>query len=584
MATITLYKDKLNSVSSLINTMVSSVNNLDMQLGALKSTLQGVNSSTYNLDSAVENIRSSSQTEQEKADDLNKLSKEVDNFITVTVNRDQAAKEEINKAKEDFYTKYSYLKPECEKDFIEKVVDTVESAADWCCDHWEVIAAIAAVIVVAVVVCVLLGPEAFVPLVLNIAKGVLQGALLGGALGGAFSAFMGGDIVKGIKEGALAGGALGALGAVGSACGCIIGCESAFGIVSGSIGRLTGGIATAMFDFDIVSMIGYKIDGENNKIYQINKECHSNQIYNFFQRGITAIAAFTGGMSSAMKCFIAGTVIVTETGFARIEDVKPGDIVLSTNTDTMETGCKKVLEKYVRKTRELVHIIVGGKEIVSTPDHPYYVEGRGFVNACQLCIGSPLLDADGKILEVEQIYKEQLGKNEEVKVYNFQVEDWHTYHVGEMEVLVHNAEYETSYGKSSLIELKNTDNFMDSTIEHIFEGNVRRGKAGGYHYECIKDTAGNIVNGTEVLINDLGVYKAQVEVNGIPKSGNGGYSTFFHKEMSPQDVIDSINEAYNNKVFVVGSKNSYIGISNNGLEIEMYINNNGKIISAFPKE
>lgn len=584
MATITLYKDKLNSVSSLINTMVSSVNNLDMQLGALKSTLQGVNSSTYNLDSAVENIRSSSQTEQEKADDLNKLSKEVDNFITVTVNRDQAAKEEINKVKEDFYTKYSYLKPECEKDFIEKVVDTVESAADWCCDHWEVIAAIAAVIVVAVVVCVLLGPEALVPLVLNIAKGVLQGALLGGALGGAFSAFMGGDIVKGIKEGALAGGALGALGAVGSACGCIIGCESAFGIVSGSIGRLTGGIATAMFDFDIVSMIGYKIDGENNKIYQINKECHSNQIYNFFQRGITAIAAFTGGMSSAMKCFIAGTVIVTETGFARIEDVKPGDIVLSTNTDTMETGCKKVLEKYVRKTRELVHIIVGGKEIVSTPDHPYYVEGRGFVNACQLCIGSPLLDADGKILEVEQIYKEQLGKNEEVKVYNFQVEDWHTYHVGEMEVLVHNAEYETSYGKSSLIELKNTDNFMDSTIEHIFEGNVRRGKAGGYHYECIKDTAGNIVNGTEVLINDLGVYKAQVEVNGIPKSGNGGYSTFFSKEMSPQDVIDSINEAYNNKVFVVGSKNSYIGISNNGLEIEMYINNNGKIISAFPKE
>lgn len=584
MATITLYKDKLNSVSSLINTMVSSVNNLDMQLGALKSTLQGVNSSTYNLDSAVENIRSSSQTEQEKADDLNKLSKEVDNFITVTVNRDQAAKEEINKAKEDFYTKYSYLKPECEKDFIEKVVDTIESAADWCCDHWEVIAAIAAVIVVAVVVCVLLGPEALVPLVLNIAKGVLQGALLGGALGGAFSAFMGGDIVKGIKEGALAGGALGALGAVGSACGCIIGCESAFGIVSGSIGRLTGGIATAMFDFDIVSMIGYKIDGENNKIYQINKECHSNQIYNFFQRGITAIAAFTGGMSSAMKCFIAGTVIVTETGFARIEDVKPGDIVLSTNTDTMETGCKKVLEKYVRKTRELVHIIVGGKEIVSTPDHPYYVEGRGFVNACQLCIGSPLLDADGKILEVEQIYKEQLGKNEEVKVYNFQVEDWHTYHVGEMEVLVHNAEYETSYGKSSLIELKNTDNFMDSTIEHIFEGNVRRGKAGGYHYECIKDTAGNIVNGTEVLINDLGVYKAQVEVNGIPKSGNGGYSTFFSKEMSPQDVIDSINEAYNNKVFVVGSKNSYIGISNNGLEIEMYINNNGKIISAFPKE
>ena len=48
-------------------------------------------------------------------------------------------------------------------------------------------------------------------------------------------------------------------------------------------------------------------------------------------------------------------------------------------------------------------------------------------------------------------------------------------------------------------------------------------------------------------------------------------------------MIDSINEAYNNKVFVVGSKNSYIGISNNGLEIEMYINNNGKNNFSFSK-
>ena len=157
---------------------------------------------------------------------------------------------------------------------------------------------------------------------------------------------------------------------------------------------------------------------------------------------MSALAVFTGGMKATMKCFIAGTLIAAESGFARIESIKPGDVVLSTNADTMETGYKKVLEKYVRKTRELVHIIAGGEEIVSTPDHPYYVEGRGFVNACQLCIGSPLMDADGKILEIEQIYKEQLEKNEEVTVYNFQVEDWHTYHVGEMEVMVHNAEYE----------------------------------------------------------------------------------------------------------------------------------------------
>ena len=143
---------------------------------------------------------------------------------------------------------------------------------------------------------------------------------------------------------------------------------------------------------------------------------------------------------------------------------------------------------------------------------------------------------------------------------------------------------ETSYGKSTLKILNNTDNFTDNAIEHIFEGNVRRGKAGGYHYECIEDTAGKVISGTEVSINDLGVYKAQVEVNGIPKAGNDGYSTFFPKNMNPQEVIDAINEAYDSRVFIEGTRNTYTGYTKNGLEIEMYIDANGKIISAFPKE
>ena len=143
---------------------------------------------------------------------------------------------------------------------------------------------------------------------------------------------------------------------------------------------------------------------------------------------------------------------------------------------------------------------------------------------------------------------------------------------------------ETVYEKTVLITLENTDIFIDSAIEHIFEGNVSRGKAGGYHYECIKDTAGKVISGTEVDLNDLGVYKAQVEVDGILKKTNKGYSTFFPKDMNPQEVVDSINEAYDNRVFVEGTSKTYRGSANNGLEIEMYINEKGKIISAFPKE
>ena len=85
MATITLYKDKLNGVGGLIDNIIKSSNSLDTQLGTLKSTLQGVSNSTYNLQDTVNNISSSSKTEKEKVSDLKKLNKQVTEFITTTV-------------------------------------------------------------------------------------------------------------------------------------------------------------------------------------------------------------------------------------------------------------------------------------------------------------------------------------------------------------------------------------------------------------------------------------------------------------------------------------------------------------------
>lgn len=79
------------------------------------------------------------------------------------------------------------------------------------------------------------------------------------------------------------------------------------------------------------------------------------------------------------------------------------------------------------------------------------------------------------------------------------------------------------------------------------------------------------------------MYKAQVEVNGIPKTANGGYSTFYSKDMSPQEIVDAINEAYENKTFVVGTRNTYQGKTSSGLKINMFIDSDGKIISAFPE-
>ena len=56
----------------------------------------------------------------------------------------------------------------------------------------------------------------------------------------------------------------------------------------------------------------------------------------------------------------------------------------------------------------------------------------------------------------------------------------------------------------------------------------------GYHTEVLENTPGKIISGTEEILNDQGIYKARVEVNGTPKTGNRGFSTFFPKDWSPK--------------------------------------------------
>ena len=76
--------------------------------------------------------------------------------------------------------------------------------------------------------------------------------------------------------------------------------------------------------------------------------------------------------------------------------------------------------------------------------------------------------------------------------------------------------------------------------------------------------------------------KAKIAVDGMPKDVNLGYSTFFSDTMSPQDVIDSINEAYANRTLLPQADNAFVGLAVNGMEIMIFIDNRGKIISAFP--
>ena len=140
------------------------------------------------------------------------------------------------------------------------------------------------------------------------------------------------------------------------------------------------------------------------------------------------------------------------------------------------------------------------------------------------------------------------------------------------------------YNMDDLAKLQYTENFTEKSLIHIFEGDInRKGRAGGYHYDMVEGTSGSIIEGTKSpALNDAGVYEAKVKVKETLKKANGGKSTFFPDHMSPQEVVDSINEAYETRVFDTNSINKYEGISKNGMKITMYLDSEKKIISAFP--
>ena len=142
------------------------------------------------------------------------------------------------------------------------------------------------------------------------------------------------------------------------------------------------------------------------------------------------------------------------------------------------------------------------------------------------------------------------------------------------------------YNLDDLANLKHTENFTEKSLSHIFEGDLnRRGQSGGYHYDMVEGTSGSIIEGTKgPTLNDVGVYEARVEVDGIPKKANEGYSTFFPDHMSPQEVVDTINEAYETRQFKIKTRNTYEGFSKNGMKITMYLDSDKKIISAYPSK
>ena len=123
-------------------------------------------------------------------------------------------------------------------------------------------------------------------------------------------------------------------------------------------------------------------------------------------------------------------------GSKNIEDIQIGDYVLAENPETGEIDYKEVVRTFVRYKDTTIHVIANGTEIETTSEHPFWVEGKGFIKAGYLQKGDILRLSSNTGATVENIWIE--AHEEEVVVYNFEVADFHTYFVSELGVLVHN--------------------------------------------------------------------------------------------------------------------------------------------------
>ena len=95
---------------------------------------------------------------------------------------------------------------------------------------------------------------------------------------------------------------------------------------------------------------------------------------------------------------------------------------------------RQVLQTFVREADVLLDLHVDGELISTTEEHPFWVVDEGWVQADDLRVGDLLITEDGVIIDIDWI-----GKREgDFEVYNFEVEDFHTYFVSDLEVLVHN--------------------------------------------------------------------------------------------------------------------------------------------------
>jgi hypothetical protein len=211
MATIKLYADKINQMPGLIKDVKLSVASYKTELAALQKKSLSIRTDICNMDDVISSIQASTRIQEEKLDSLETLSKNVEQFTDNVVRIDNEVADLIKQRKDEFFDKYSYLKPDYEKSWLEDFGDGFVSVAEWCKNNWKMALKIVAVVVLVAVSVVLLCTGVG-GILAGAAWGAILGSVIGGVSGGVASAINGDSIFEGFVNGAFTGAIGGAIG------------------------------------------------------------------------------------------------------------------------------------------------------------------------------------------------------------------------------------------------------------------------------------------------------------------------------------------------------------------------------------
>src|SRR5262249_17299269 len=84
------------------------------------------------------------------------------------------------------------------------------------------------------------------------------------------------------------------------------------------------------------------------------------------------------------SCLVGGTLVWTERGHVSIEQIRPGDRVLSKDVGSGELSYKPVLLTTVREPTPVQQFCVAGDKIVASLGHHFWVSGEGWTKTREL--------------------------------------------------------------------------------------------------------------------------------------------------------------------------------------------------------